>query len=189
MRELLLWLDPDSSGFWRRDFPPLGRIYIAAGALVLFAFANELRSAFWLVGNVDLVIHEAGHPIFSVLGLGHRLIKFIGGTAMQLLIHSAFVVTCFRQHQLKSSDVCLLWFGQNFLHIAPYVADARAQELPLVGGGEHDWNYLLGVFGLLEHDRGLSHLCDLTGCLVIAVACYSLYRRFAPPAAPSPEAG
>lgn len=32
-----------------------------------------------------------------------------------------------------------VWLGENLLNIARYLGDARAQVLPLVGGGEHDW--------------------------------------------------
>jgi len=39
--------------------------------------------------------------------------------------------------------VALWWVAQNLWNISVYVKDARAEELPLVGGGEHDWNYLL----------------------------------------------
>jgi hypothetical protein len=38
-----------------------------------------------------------------------------------------------------------------------YVADARTEALPLVGGGEHDWAYLLGRLGWLKFDQIISH--------------------------------
>ncbi|MNG33104.1 hypothetical protein D3C84_1192700 [compost metagenome] len=36
------------------------------------------------------------------------------------------------------------------------MADARRQELPLVGGGDHDWAYILGNWGLLSWDTTLA---------------------------------
>jgi len=45
------------------------------------------------------------------------------------------------------------------MDMAPYIADARALELVLLGGYTgaevegHDWEYLLGATGLLEYDR------------------------------------
>ena len=36
------------------------------------------------------------------------------------------------------------------------MADARRQELPLVGGGDHDWTFILGSWGLLSADTTLA---------------------------------
>lgn len=47
--------------------------------------------------------------------------------------------------------------NQNLHNIARYVADARAMDLPLVGGGEHDWNTLLEGWGLLNRDTAIGH--------------------------------
>lgn len=55
-------------------------------------------------------------------------------------------------------------FGENFLDIAPYMADARDGVLPLLGGnygksspyGLHDWEFILGETGLLEYDTVLA---------------------------------
>ena len=61
-----------------------------------------------------------------------------------------------RRSDRHAASVALWWVAQNLGHIATYVADARAQELPLVGGGEHDWNYLLERTGLLSSDLGIA---------------------------------
>ncbi|MDQ2666781.1 MAG: zinc ribbon domain-containing protein, partial [Gemmatimonadota bacterium] len=60
-------------------------------------------------------------------------------------------------------------------HIAVYVADARAQELPLVGGGEHDWAYLLGQLGLLTRDHAIARgLTSVGYLLVVSAAAWGL---------------
>jgi hypothetical protein len=51
-----------------------------------------------------------------------------------------------------------------------YLQDARRQELPLVGGGEHDWAYLLDVAGLLAHDQLVGGAVRVAGAVVFAVA-------------------
>ena len=38
------------------------------------------------------------------------------------------------------------------MNISVYMADARDLALPLVGGGDHDWNELFYRFGLLGED-------------------------------------
>jgi len=89
----------------------------------------------------------------------------------------AFVVDFRRRGQPRSSDACLAWVGQNLLHIGRYAADARAQRLPLVGGGEHDWTYLLETVGLLARDAAVGQAFDFAGCLLIAWAGVSIWDR------------
>ncbi|MEO5814452.1 MAG: hypothetical protein ABIT20_04125 [Gemmatimonadaceae bacterium] len=118
-----------------------------------------------LLAGVDLAIHETGHIVFGPFG---EFIGFAGGTLFQLLMPAAFVVYFARRGDLHSASVALWWVGQNCGHIAVYVADARAQELPLVGGGEHDWAYLLGELGRLSSDQGIARAFKAAGFLLIA---------------------
>jgi hypothetical protein len=70
------------------------------------------------------------------------------------------------------------------------VADARAQELPLVGGGEHDWAYLLARFGLLARDQDIAGAVRTLGLLlVVASSVYGLIvaGRGAPEAEAVPQ--
>ena len=76
------------------------------------------------------------------------------------------------------ASVCLWWFGENFLDIAPYMADARAGELPLLGGnygksspyGFHDWEFILGETGLLAWDKTLAALTLNSGRAIMVLA-------------------
>ena len=117
-----------------------------------------------LLDGVDLAIHETGHLVFAPFG---EFVGFAGGTLFQLIMPLTFVGYFARRDDGHSASVALWWVGQNCGHIAYYVADARAQELPLVGGGEHDWNYLLGELGLLAHDQGISRAIVLVGVLLV----------------------
>ena len=67
--------------------------------------------------------------------------------------------------------VALWWVAQNLWNVSVYVRDARAEDLPLVGGGEHDWNYLLGTLGLLNQDQLIGGAVPLAGVLVYAWSC------------------
>jgi hypothetical protein len=60
--------------------------------------------------------------------------------------------------------------GQSCGHIAVNAADARAQELPLVGGGEHDWTYMLGELGRLSHDQAIARAFKAAGFLLLALS-------------------
>ena len=117
-----------------------------------------------LLDGVNLAIHETGHIVFGPFG---EFIGFAGGTIMQLLMPVVFVAYFLRRGDRHSASVALWWVGQNCGNVATYVADARAQELPLVGGGEHDWFYLLSATGLLERDLRIAHAVRLVGWLLV----------------------
>lgn len=120
-----------------------------------------------LLAGVDLAIHETGHIVFSPFG---EFMGFAGGTIFQLLMPAVFVVYFFRRDDHHAASVALWWVAQNCGHISVYAADARAQELPLVGGGEHDWFYLLSATGSLNNDQGIARAFKAAGFLLLAAS-------------------
>lgn len=120
-----------------------------------------------LLDGVDLAIHETGHLVFAPFG---ETITALGGTLLQLIVPLVLVGHFLRARDRYGAAVCLWWVAQNCWHISVYVADARAQELPLVGGGEHDWAFLLGQWGLLAHDAGIARAVHATGAILFAGA-------------------
>ena len=106
-----------------------------------------------IVDHVNLAFHEFGHMFFGLFG---ELMGWLGGSPGQFVFPIACTVHFLRLGQLLQAAACALWGFENLRYVAMYVADARAQSLPLVGGGEHDWNYLLGRFGLLDHDQSIA---------------------------------
>jgi len=107
-----------------------------------------------LLDGVNLVFHEAGHPIFGLFG--SETLGFLGGTLMQVLVPVVVGVAFWRKRQTVGAAVATLWAGENGLNIARYMADARTQLLPLVGGGEHDWATLFGQWGCLSRDTAIA---------------------------------
>jgi hypothetical protein len=120
-----------------------------------------------LMDAVDLPIHETGHLVFAPFG---EFINVLGGTLFQLIMPSAFVVYFMRRGDRHAASVALWWVGQNFWNISVYAADARTEALPLVGGGEHDWAYLLGRLGWLPHDHVIAHDIWFFGVFAYVVA-------------------
>jgi hypothetical protein len=51
------------------------------------------------------------------------------------------------------------------------MADARAMMLPLVGGGDHDWNTILFRWNLLAYDTRIAAVVKTVGWLGIAGGC------------------
>jgi hypothetical protein len=69
----------------------------------------------------------------------------------------------------------------NLLNVARYIADARAQELPLIGGEDsiHDWWYLLINWDLLSSDTVIArwvHFLGVVAFLGSVVAGSMLFR-------------
>jgi hypothetical protein len=135
---------------------------LAAGALGIAA--GRLNA--WLLDNVNLVFHEAGHVIFA---LGGEFIGILGGSLMQVLIPVVCGVALLRRGDFFGVALCGLWTGQSMVNVAIYVGDARQLALPLLGGDHviHDWNYLLGKLGLLAWDRFLAGMVTLMAVMAI----------------------
>jgi hypothetical protein len=129
-----------------------------------------------LLHLVNLPFHEAGHVIFRPFG---QFFTSLGGTLGQLLVPLICLgVLLVQTRDPFGAALCGWWFGENFLDIAPYLGDARAGELPLVGGnfghsspyGFHDWEYLLTETGLLRYDQFLARLAHGGGALLMLAA-------------------
>jgi len=117
---------------------------------------------------VNLPFHEAGHIIFSPFG---KFIQTLGGTLGQLLMPLVCcAVLLIKTRDTFGASAALWWFSENFMDIAPYINDAQALELPLLGGvtgkdvvDYHDWEYILGKLGLLQLDHTLASLSYFIG--------------------------
>jgi hypothetical protein len=126
---------------------------------------------------LDLAIHETGHLVFAV---GGELLTLLGGTLLQLIVPAAFAVALWRRSDAHGATVPLWWLGQNCWNISVYIRDARAQELPLVGGGEHDWAILLDQVGWLERDQALGRAVFLVGAVLYAISVVAGWRLLYP---------
>jgi hypothetical protein len=154
---------------------------LVGGACLWAVFYLRQADRFGLLDNVDLPIHETGHLVFSPFG---EFVQFAGGTIFQLLFPLVFVGYFLRRGDRFAGWFLMGWVAQNLWNVSRYVADARAQELPLVGGGEHDWAYLLGRMGLLAHDQGIASGIHLAGLVLFAFAMlFAFLSSDAPPAA------
>jgi len=145
-----------------REIHEAGWKPVGVGGLVtagLFAtycawFANTGEGWVHVLDGANLVFHEAGHPIFGLL-LGSRITVY-GGTMAQLVLPLVVIGSFWGRRETVSFAVGVLWFFENFWNIARYMADARAQVLPLVGSGEHDWTEILTRWGVLQLDTTLA---------------------------------
>jgi len=80
------------------------------------------------------------------------------------------LASCRRKGQPIGVAAAVIWFFENWLNIARYLSDARAMELPLVGGGDHDWNTILGRWGLLAYDLRIAQIIRFLAASGICIA-------------------
>ena len=104
---------------------------------------------------------------------------FVGGTIFQLFVPAVFVGYFIWHEKPYSAAIVSFWVGQNFLNIYVYANDAVAMALPLVGGGEHDWNYLLNQTGLLDSTNIVAGVfCAIGTLLILAAGGLSVYYSY-----------
>jgi hypothetical protein len=76
-----------------------------------------------------------------------------------------------------SFAICWVWLFENFLNIARYMADSRALELPLVGGGDHDWNEIFFRWKVLHYDVEIGNVTRWIGWAGMTVAAVWILWR------------
>lgn len=138
-----------------------------------------------LLQYFDLVfvpIHEGGHLLFRFFG--GEWIMVAGGTFLQLFVPFALATSFAFRRQVPGTAFCMFFFFEQFLPIATYMADARAQELPLLTVGDsedviHDWFYLFSHAGLLDHDRQIAGVFRALGWMgMFAIVAWFAWRTW-----------
>ncbi len=185
LKDRLLAVDPEET-----------RLFVAGRAIVYLVLliwgsrimASSIQSNY--VGEsfmhlINLPFHEAGHVFFSPFG---RFMQVFGGTLGQWLV--PFIVLC--AFVVKGNPfgavVGLWWLGESFMDIAPYMDDARAGQLMLLGGvtgseveDYHDWEILLTRLGWLQHDHLIARISFGIGITLMVLSFiwggYTLYRQ------------
>jgi hypothetical protein len=175
------------------EWEPIPKAALAAW-LIFYMFclyqATRTPNMLSLMDGVFVPIHEGGHLLFRFFG---EFVMVAGGTILQLLVPILLASFFIFHRQAQGVAFCLFFMFEQFLPIATYMADARAQELPLlsIGGGEdviHDWNYMFGKLGLLEHDIQIAGFVRFIGWMgMIATVIWLVWRGLNDVAQPKSE--
>jgi hypothetical protein len=171
----------------------IGRIVILVVLLIWgyqFIFTSIASNAAGqsILHSVNTPFHEAGHVFLRPFG---SFLHSLGGTLGQLLMPLiCTVVFLLQTRDTFAASVGLWWIGENFLDIAPYIGDARAGVLPLLGGnfgrsspyGFHDWEFFLTETGLLRYDQTLARMSHGVGSAIMMLAIawggYILWKTY-----------
>jgi hypothetical protein len=145
------------------------KLVVAVIASLYFFWCAYDPYQWHLIDGVNLLIHEAGHLIFRLLG---EFITIAGGSLFQVIMPALFVGYFCYQRNFYSASLVLFWVGESILNVSVYAADAATLQLPLLGGEGtlHDWNYLLTNLNLLSATAQVAGVIRLLGTIVIALA-------------------
>jgi hypothetical protein len=164
------------------DWQPLPRwamiVWLVFYALFVWSAATQ-GTIFHLADLVFLPVHEGGHLLFRFFG---EWLMAAGGTILQLFAPFALAVYFVFRRQIAGTAFCVFFLFEQFLPIATYMADARAQALPLVTVGDpdlavHDWFYLFSSVHLLQHDTQIAAAVRVFGWLgMLATIAWLLLR-------------
>jgi hypothetical protein len=141
--------------------------------LVLIAIYGVVRvtnAEHWdPLDDLNLAVHEAGHLVFSAFG---ETLTILGGSLFQVIVPAVFVGYFARTRQRYAASVTMAWVGVNLLNVSRYIGDARAQQLPLLGGEDsiHDWWYLLINWDLLPRDLVIARWVHFFGVVAFITA-------------------
>lgn len=140
--------------------------------LVWWTFRLGSGASTWcFMDFANLAFHEFGHLLFGPFGM---TLHYLGGTLFQLFIPTMLVVYfVVRRGEPSGSAFCFWWIGQNLINVSIYMADARELNLPLVGGGDHDWNELFYRFGLLG-EESVARVSGMTHVLGVVIMILGL---------------
>lgn len=177
------------------EWAPVPRAVLIGACAFYLLFLYEAARGRGPLLAIDLVfipIHEGGHLLFRFFGW--EFLYVAGGTLLQLGVPLMLAAYFVLQRQVQGTAFCAFFFFEQLLPISVYMADARAQQLPLLTVGDsdfviHDWSYLFGALGVLNHDVQIAHLVRALGWMgMIATAGWMAWRS-RPKVAEAPRVG
>ncbi|MEK6280113.1 MAG: hypothetical protein AABN95_07135 [Acidobacteriota bacterium] len=159
------------------DSPGVSRpkLAVAVIATLYFLWCAYDPYQWHLIDGVNLVIHEAGHLIFSPFG---EFMTIAGGSLFQVIMPALFVGYFWYHGKYYSAAFLLFWVGQSILNVSVYAGDSLTLELPLLGGQDatHDWHFLLNSLNLLQSTATIAGAIRLIGTVTILVAILGSLR-------------
>ena len=131
------------------------------------------------VDGINLLIHEAGHIIFSPLawlgGTGETL-GLLAGPVLQLAVPLFVAYRLWRRGESLPASVAALWSAESLMYTAEYMADANRLVLPLTSDHPHDWHLLLDRAGLLGSAEQLGLALHLLASAAVAAIVWHTVR-------------
>lgn len=140
-------------------------VLIAYSAWLVFGYRYHF------IDNVNLLVHEAGHVLFSPFG---EVLGMLGGTILQLAVPLLFAgYFLFKQKQRFEASICGVWAAESAMYTAEYISDAQPLALPLIGGHIHDWRWFFDRFGGLRAADEIGFAVHVAASLALIAVVWS----------------
>jgi len=166
----------------------IGWIFFLYLFINMLGFSAENSNNLTLSGMyfIDFGVHEASHlAVFFMPAIFVAAAGSIGEITFTILLLAAtlkakaYFAACFAG----------LWMMLAFMSVGRYMADARAQLIPLIGPGEtvqHDWNYVFTQFDWLNADTAIGGTVQgigiTIGAVSLAAGLFLIYVKLTQPA-------
>lgn len=159
-------MEDSDNKWWKGNWTPL---IVALVATLYFVYYAYTPNDWHFIDNINLIIHEAGHVVFSPFG---TFMHILGGSLFQTIFPMLYIGYFYFKRQYFSASLLIFWVGQNLVNVSVYASDAVAMQLPLLGGDTagHDWHNILSMLNLLPYTNQIGGGIYLAGVLVIALA-------------------
>ena len=111
-------------------------------------------------------IHEAAHIVFMFLP---PVATAAAGSLSEIVFGGLIVYAALRAKAYFAMAFCMLWLMLAMTSAGNYMADARTQQMPLIGPSEnpqHDWHFVFTQLGWLNHDAAIGGAIKVTGDLI-----------------------
>jgi hypothetical protein len=145
---------PQNTSLWL--YVPLWVFFVYLYIQVLSFNSNDNSNVF-LGGMyfIDFGVHEASHLIFAFLP---AIFTAAAGSLGEMTFTFLLAYAAFRAKSYFAGAFTLLWVMLSMNSSGIYMADARAQQLQLIGLGndpKHDWNFVFSQLGWLNADTAI----------------------------------
>jgi hypothetical protein len=164
-------------------------LYIAGWLFFLYLFVSLLSFTSDNTHNIllagmyfiDFGVHEASHlAVFFLPPILVAAAGSIGEVSFTLLL----LIATIKAKSYFAAVFAGLWVMLGFMSAGRYMADARAQSLPLIGPGEtvqHDWHFVFSQLGWLNADTmiggGMRTLGIFIGAMSLLFGLYLIVLK------------
>jgi hypothetical protein len=152
----------------------------------ILGFSSNTNSNIVLGGMyfIEFGVHEVSHLVTAFLP---PILCATAGSIGEVSFTVLMAVAAYRAKSYMALGFTLLWVMLAANSAGIYMADARAQQLQLVGAGpdpKHDWNFVFGQLGWLDWDTFIGTFVRVMGdfagvaALIIGILIVSsLFRQ------------
>jgi hypothetical protein len=187
-KDLFLYVESDINVFYFGGRVLLFLVILISGLVFIFTpMEVYVGTAKRLMHLINLPFHEAGHVLFRPFG---ELMTGLGGSLMQLIVPLVCMMTfLIKTRDTFAASVSLWWLGESLMDLAPYINDARAMNMILIGGitgkddpDMHDWHHLLRDLDMLKYDHTLAVTAHSIGIILMIITFmwggYILFKQY-----------